>query len=83
MSVIVDGTEIAEKIGTPVPLNEAETAKQNGSASSNKPSSSHNTNGTSSNSSLFKPKVSSMDTSENLAGHMTHPISSLTPYQNK
>lgn len=80
MSVIEPGSKVGQKIGTPAPLSEADT-KGSGTVT---------TNGTSSSSTPFKPtnvrNGSAMDTTTsdtNLSTSMIHPISSLTPYQNR
>ncbi|XP_056629805.1 replication protein A 70 kDa DNA-binding subunit [Diorhabda sublineata] len=77
MTVIEPGSTVGQKIGSPIPFSDADTK---GTAT---------TNGTSS-TSTFKPtnikNGSAMETTTsdtNLSSSMIHPISCLTPYQNK
>ncbi|XP_072382559.1 replication protein A 70 kDa DNA-binding subunit isoform X1 [Diabrotica undecimpunctata] len=83
MHVVVPGSEVTEKVGTPIPLpTDAEGAKSSTAAPA--------TNNSIKNVTVSKPNISNgttpMDTTstnDDISTHMIHPISSLTPYQNR
>lgn len=74
LEVLNNGIEVGEKVGDPVPLSEETTRAE-------QPSTSTNSNSTLSGPSAYKPAADS--NSSNINTQLIHPISSLSPYQNK
>lgn len=84
MEVIASGDKVNKKIGAPEALPEDDLAGTGTKTSPSKP----NTSNTTSNSTLYKPTTSNgnanqVTLNQSLQDQLTHPISSLTPYQNK
>ncbi|XP_055630999.1 replication protein A 70 kDa DNA-binding subunit [Toxorhynchites rutilus septentrionalis] len=88
LTVIKTGESIGEKIGNPQPLSDNISAGGGSSGSTASAGAKAETNGSISNGSAYQNRTNSANTSSSagnmsLHDHLTHPISSLSPYQNK
>lgn len=79
LEVLNPGTDVGHKVGNPVVLSEGQKA----AASAPKPEPASKENNSSFNNKAPAAGNSSMVASQSISGQLTHPISSLSPYQNK
>lgn len=81
LNVLNPGTEVGQRIGTPVSYTE-EAAAQSNKATAVKPAASSNAKKAETKPSLYNNNNNST-LNQSLTSGLTHPISSLSPYQNK